>query len=155
MLSATHNRDAPHLALEAFLPYRLSILANTVSNAIAREYQGRFGLTIPEWRVMAVLGRFGPDVATGICERTAMDKVTVSRAMNRLIDGGLVNSSADDSDRRRAIARLTRKGRSVHDKIVPVALEHERRIVSTLTTAEMAELDRLLAKLQATASTNG
>ena len=155
MSSATHNRDAPHLALAAFLPYRLSILANTVSNAIAREYQGRFGLTIPEWRVMAVLGRFGPDVATGICERTAMDKVTVSRAMNRLIDGGLVNRSADDSDRRRAIARLTRKGRSVHDKIVPVALEHERRIVSTLTTAEMAELDRLLAKLQATASANG
>ena len=155
MSSATHNRNAPHLALEAFLPYRLSILANTVSNAIAREYQGRFVLTIPEWRVMAVLGRFGPDVATGIGERTAMDKVTVSRAMNRLIDGGLVNRSADDSDRRRAIARLTRKGRSVHDKIVPVALEHERRIVSTLTTAEMAELDRLLAKLQATASTNG
>jgi DNA-binding MarR family transcriptional regulator len=155
MSSATHDRDAPHFALEAFLPYRLSILANTVSNAIAREYQGRFGLTIPEWRVMAVLGRFGRDVATGICERTAMDKVMVSRAMNRLIDGGLVNRSADDSDRRRGITRITRKGRSVHDKIVPVALEHERRILSTLTTAEIAEFDRLLAKLQATAFTNG
>ena len=121
-----HGSAKPHLALEAFLPYRMSILSNTVSNAIARDYHDQFGLTVPEWRVMAVLGRFGPDAATELCARTAMDKVTVSRAMNRLIDHGLITRSSDSDDRRRVIARLTRKGKSIHDKIVPVALAHER-----------------------------
>ena len=96
---------------------------------------------------MAVLGRFGPDVSTGICTRTAMDKVTVSRAMSRLIKQGLVEKASDADDRRRSIARLTRKGRAVHDKIVPVALEHERRLSASLTDAEARSLDRLLDKL--------
>ena len=143
-----HGSAKPHLALEAFLPYRMSILSNTVSNAIARDDHDQFGLTVPEWRVMAVLGRFGPDAATELCARTAMDKVTVSRAMNRLIDHGLITRSSDSDDRRRVIARLTRKGKSIHDKIVPVALAHERNLLAALEPGEAATLDRLLAKLQ-------
>jgi len=148
MPDTAHGSARTHLALETFLPYRLSILSNTVSNAIARDYHEQFGLTVPEWRVMAVLGRFGPDAATGICSRTAMDKVTVSRAMNRLIDHGLITRSSDSDDRRRVIARLTRKGKSIHDKIVPVALAHERNLLAALEPGEAATLDRLLAKLQ-------
>ena len=148
MADTAHGSAKPHLALEAFLPYRMSILSNTVSNAIARDYQDQFGLTVPEWRVMAVLGRFGPDAATGLCARTAMDKVTVSRAMNRLIEHGLITRNSDSDDRRRVIARLTRKGQSIHDKIVPVALAHERNLLAALEPGEAATLDRLLAKLQ-------
>lgn len=148
MTDGAPDSAKPHLALETFLPYRLSILSNTVSNAIAREYQGRFGLTVAEWRVMAVLGRFGPDIATGICARTAMDKVTVSRAMTRLIGSGLIKRSPDTADRRRVIVRLTRKGQSVHDKIVPVALDYERGLRETLTPDETRAFDRLLDKLQ-------
>jgi len=148
MADTAHGSAKPHLALEAFLPYRLSILSNTVSNAIARDYHERFGLTVAEWRVMAVLGRFGPDAATGLGARTAMDKVTVSRAMTRLIDRGLITRSSDSGDRRRVIARLTRKGKSIHDKIVPVALAHEQNLLTALDRNEAATLDRLLAKLQ-------
>jgi len=148
MADTAHGSAKPHLALEAFLPYRLSILSNTVSNAIARDYHERFGLTVAEWRVMAVLGRFGPDAATGLGARTAMDKVTVSRAMTRLIDRGLITRSSDSGDRRRVIARLTRKGKSIHDKIVPVALAHEQNLLTALDRNEAAILDRLLAKLQ-------
>lgn len=151
MPDTAHGSASPHLALEAFLPYRLSLLSNTVSNAIARDYHERFGLTVPEWRVMAVLGRFGPDSAKGICDHTAMDKVTVSRAMNRLSTQAMITRRADDGDRRRVIARLTRKGKSVHDKIVPVALAHERRLHTALTAAEVKSLDRLLGKLQTAA----
>lgn len=147
MADAAQGSTKPHLALETFLPYRLSILANMVSNAIARDYHAQFGLTVPEWRLMAVLGRFGPDVATGLCARTAMDKVTVSRAMTRLIENGHISRGSDPKDRRRVIARLTRKGKSVHDKIVPVALAHERDLLAALDKAEAATLDRLLAKL--------
>lgn len=141
--------SSPHLVLEEFLPYRLSVLSNTVSNAIARDYQSKFGLTVAEWRVMAVLGRFGPDSATGIGARTAMDKVTVSRATTRLIERGLVSRSTDTGDRRRAISKLTRKGRSIHDRIVPVALAHERRMLDALDDVEIGTLGALLAKLQA------
>ena len=151
MPDAAQDSEHPHLILETFLPYQLSILSNTVSNAIARDYQERFGLSVPEWRVLAVLGRFGPDSASGVCDHTAMDKVTVSRAMNRLAQQGLIEREADAGDRRRVIARLTRKGRTTHDKIVPVALAHERRLRDTLSAGEARTLDRLLAKLQAAA----
>lgn len=153
MPDTAHGSASTHLVLEEFLPYRLSILSNTVSNAIARDYRDQFGMTVPEWRVMAVLGRFGPDAATGICTRTAMDKVTVSRAMTRLINHGLVTRSSDSGDRRRIIAKLTRKGRTVHDKIVPVALAHEHNLVTALDPDEAATLRRLLAKLQDRADT--
>ncbi|MEP4377507.1 MAG: MarR family winged helix-turn-helix transcriptional regulator [Alphaproteobacteria bacterium] len=153
MANATSVSASAHLDLEAFLPYRLSILANTVSNAIARDYHDRFGLTVPEWRVMAVLGRFGPEMATEICARTAMDKVTVSRAMTRLIKRDLITRTSDPRDRRRMIARLTRKGQSIHDKIVPVATAHERNLLEALGPGEAKALDRLLAKLQDRADT--
>lgn len=157
MAKAKHGSatGSPHLALEHFLPYRLSILSNTVSNAIARDYQEKFGLTVPEWRVMAVLGRFGPDAATGIGARTAMDKVTVSRATNRLIERDLVLRSTDASDRRRAILELTQKGRNIHDRIVPVALAHERGMLDALNRKEIETLDALLAKLQSRADGDG
>ncbi|MBT4905278.1 MAG: winged helix-turn-helix transcriptional regulator [Rhodospirillaceae bacterium] len=148
MPDTAHGSARTHLALETFLPYRLSILSNTVSNAIARDYHEQFGLTVPEWRVMAVLGRFGPDAATGICSRTAMDKVTVSRAMTRLMDRDLITRNSDSADRRRVIARLTRKGRSIHDKIIPVALAHEEQLVAALSPAEAKTFGRLLTKLQ-------
>lgn len=153
MSATAHGSARSHLALEKFLPYRLSILSNTVSNAIARDYQDRFGLSVAEWRVMAVLGRFGPDAATGICARTAMDKVTVSRAVTRLINHDLITRHEDKGDRRRIIAKLTRKGKTIHDKIVPVALAHEQNLVAALDADEAATLDRLLGKLQDRADT--
>src|SRR5690348_4019087 len=91
------------LDLERFLPYRLSVLTNRISTAIARVYVRRFALTVPEWRVMAVLGRFGEMSANAVCERTAMDKVRVSRAVARLAASGRLDRRIDDADRRRAL----------------------------------------------------
>lgn len=138
----------PHLALEKFLPYRLSVLANRVSNAIARDYAGRFGITVPEWRVMAVLGRFGADTATGLCDHTAMDKVTVSRATTRLLSRKLVSRKTDPDDRRRTIFDLSPAGQDIHDQIVPVALSHETQLLEGLDKTERKQLDGLLTKLQ-------
>ena len=87
------------LKLEEFLPYRFSILAKRLSDTLAREYADRFGLTIPEWRVMAVLGHDGDLSASGICDRTLMDKVTVSRAVARLVEQGRLASRVDAADR--------------------------------------------------------
>jgi len=151
----TKNTQAPlesQLVLEQFLPYRLSILSNTVSNTIAREYRDLFGLSIPEWRVMAVLGRFGPLSASGACERTAMDKVGVSRAVAQLIAQGLVKRQTDPNDRRRSILKLTARGVRTHRKIVPIARGRESELAAALTLKERRSLDTLLAKLQQRAS---
>lgn len=141
------NTDS-QLILEQFLPYRLSILSNTVSNTIAREYRELFGLSIPDWRVMAVLGRFGPLSASGVCERTAMDKVTVSRAVSQLIEQKLIKRDTDPTDRRRSILKLTARGARTHRKIVPIARGRETELAAALTEKERRSLDTLLAKLQ-------
>ena len=145
------NTEA-QLVLEQFLPYRLSILSNTVSNTIARDYRDLFGLSIPEWRVMAVLSRFGPAIAGGICERTAMDKVTVSRAVARLIEQKFATRATDPNDRRRSILQLTARGVRIHAQIVPIARGRESELAAVLTTAGRQNADVLLAKLQQRAS---
>src|SRR6266576_1279101 len=108
------NLPPSELALERFLPYRLSVLTNRISTAIARIYVRRFALTVPEWRVMAVLGRFGAMSANAVCERTAMDKVRVSRAVARLATCGRLDRRIDDADRRRALLALTPQGRAIY-----------------------------------------
>lgn len=138
--------------LEQFLPYRLSILSNTVSNTIAREYRELFGLSIPEWRVMAVLGHFGPTSAGGVAERTAMDKVTVSRAVSQLTGQKFIKSETDPADRRRSILKLTARGARTHQKIVPLARVRESELAEALTVKERRSLDTLLSKLQQRAS---
>lgn len=148
--SAATAEGAP-LALDRFLPYRLSVLANTVSTSIARVYAHRFGLSVPEWRVMAVLGMSPPLTAGDVCGRTAMDKVRVSRAVARLLRGGLLDRRVDAGDRRRAFLTLSRKGRRVYRDIIPLALGAEAQLNAALAPEELRQLDGLITKLQARA----
>ena len=136
------------LDLEHFLPYRLSVLSNTVSSALAGAYARRFGLTIPQWRVVAVLARSPGLSAAGVAERTAMDKVAVSRAVTGLARSGRVRRVLAVSDRRRSVLTLTARGRAVYRQIVPLALAYERRLLRELSPAEQAQFDRLLGRLQ-------
>jgi len=137
------------LVLENFLPYRLSILSNRVSRAIAARYAKTFDLTIPEWRIIAVLGRRPGLTAKEIAEATEMDKVAVSRAVARLVGAKRVQARADDEDARRQILALTSQGESVHARIAPIALAAEERLLRTLDTRERRELDALLDRLLA------
>ena len=137
------------LKLEQFLPYRLSILSNRVSQSIAREYEQRFDLSVTEWRVMAVLARFEALSAREVAERTAMDKVAVSRALARLVESGRVNRRTHDGDKRRSVLRLSAKGWKIHDAVAPLALEHERELMAHLTVAEREVLSQILDKLTA------
>jgi len=139
-----------HLDLETYLPYRLSILSNTISGAIAALYESRHGLSVADWRLMAVLG-MDPDrplTQTALCARTRMDKVQVSRAVKRLLDFGHIAREVDAADRRRAHLRLTKSGRSVYGAVAPATLEWERELLSRLTPAEAAILDTVIARLQ-------
>jgi DNA-binding MarR family transcriptional regulator len=135
------------LHLERFLPYRLSVLSNTISQAIAREYARRFDLSVTEWRVIAVLGRFAGISASEVAEHTAMDKVAVSRAVNSLIETGRVKRATHGDDRRRSVLDLSAKGRKVYDEIAPRALAYERLLLDALDADERRWLDRILDKL--------
>lgn len=138
--------DKP-LKLEEFLPYRLSILSNTVSRAIASSYSERFELSISEWRVIAVLSRFPGISAAQVAERTAMDKVAVSRAVSRLVDAGRVQRDFADADRRRSILALTKDGHAIYKEIRPIALHYEDTLLKGLSETEKQQLDALLTKL--------
>ena len=146
-------RAGDGLILEEFLPYRLSVLMLRISNSIARSYEQRFRLSVPEWRVMAVLGRFGPLSQNGVAEKTQMDKVRVSRAVARLAKAGRVSRRIDRADRRRSVLALTPAGEAIHREIVPHARRVEARLLAGLTPAERAALDHLIAKLEARATT--
>ena len=135
------------LVLEDFLPYRLSILSNRVSRAIAARYAKAFDLTIPEWRIIAVLGRRPGLTAKEIAEATEMDKVAVSRAVARLVAARRIATRSDPSDARRQLLALTREGESVHARVAPIALESEQKLLSTLDERERAELDGLMDRL--------
>jgi DNA-binding MarR family transcriptional regulator len=137
------------LKLETFLPYRLSVVSNQVSQGIAETYAERFGLSVTEWRVIAILGRFPNSQASQIVERSAMDKVAISRAVRRLLDSGLVYRKRDDSDRRAKPLSLSERGREVFAAIVPAALAYERRLLGALTSDEQNMLVTLLDKLEA------
>ncbi|MCB1555130.1 MAG: MarR family transcriptional regulator [Xanthomonadales bacterium] len=145
---ATAN-EHPILNLEHFLPYRLSVLSNRVSADIARFYQNRFGLSVTEWRAMAVLGRFPGISAMEVAERTAMDKVAVSRAVNALLGRELLTRAFHESDRRRSMLRLSESGRQVYDEIVPLALRLEASLLDAFSDDEKQQLGRLLDKLDA------
>ena len=135
------------LILEEFLPYRLSITSHTVSTNIARVYEKRFGVSIPEWRVIAILGRYPGLSAVEVADRTLMDKVAVSRAVTKLIKAGRIDRQFADADRRRSILNLSEKGREVHDEVAALALEFERELLDGIDTDEVERLNAVMDKL--------
>ena len=135
------------LDLKHFLPYRLSVLSNRISSAIAREYSARFDLGITEWRVMAVLGRYPGLSANQVAQRTAMDKVAVSRAVARMLDNGRLLREVDGDDRRRSVLKLSEAGYAIYDQVVPLALGFEAHLMAEMTQEERDLLFRLLDRL--------
>lgn len=141
------NKNDKELILEDFLPYRLAILSHTVSSLIARVYDKRFGLTIPEWRVIAIVGRFPGLSAVEVAERTMLDKVAVSRAVTKLIKAGRLDREFADADRRRSILNLSEAGRKVHDEIAPLALAMEDDLLHGLDEEQIATLNAVIERL--------
>lgn len=141
--------------LADFLPYLLSVTSNAVSDRIADEYRARFGLKIPEWRVMAVLGDAGPLTQRELVGATRMDKVAVNRACKVLEERGLLARSPNARDGRSHHLELTGPGRSVHGEIMPIALDMERRLFAPLSPGEIQTFKGLLARIYTQAASHG
>jgi DNA-binding MarR family transcriptional regulator len=140
------------LALDDYLPFRLSVASNAVSRLIARAYEDRFGLSIPQWRLMAVLAQDGALTPGAIVARTAMDKVTVSRAAQGLLRRHLIGRDAHEADGRSHRLSLTLQGARLHGEIAPLALAYEAALLSGLAPGEVVALKHLLKRLEGAAN---
>ena len=146
---------AKRLVLDDFIPYRLSITSNLASDSIARTYESLFGLTIPEWRLIAVIAETGGITQQAIGARTLMDKVTVSRAAIALVDRGLLVRQANPEDRRSHLLELTDAGRDLYAAVSPKALDLEDRIFAAFDPAEVAQFMDMLRRVEAVTAAIG
>ncbi len=137
--------------LDDFIPYQLSTASNAVSDLISNEYKSRFGLKIPEWRVMAVLGSRGASTQRQLVEATLMDKVTVNRAVKTLVDRELLGRSPNNADGRSHHLLLSQTGRDLYDQIMPAAEVMEKKIMTVLTAEDQRQLSAMLAKIKQSA----
>ena len=135
-------------SLAEFLPYQMSITSNAVSGRIALEYRQRFGLSVPEWRIMAVLGDSGPRTQRELTQLTLMDKVAVNRACKVLEERGLAVRQPNAADGRSHLLQLTPSGTAMRNQIMPLALEMERRLFANFTPQELETFRKLLARVR-------
>lgn len=138
---------ALRLKLERFLPYRLVVSATLASRALARIYNHHFGISIPEWRVMAMLGQFDRLTARDVGELSHMHKTKVSRAVTGLAERGLVEKTPNRDDRREAFLSLTAPGRRIYDQVAPLALAFEKSLIDDIPPGEMQAFERVLSTL--------
>ncbi len=144
-------RSATRLVLDEFIPYRLSVVSNLVSDGIAKTYEALFGLTIPEWRLVAVTAESDGITQQAIGQRTRMDKVTVSRAAIALVDRGLLTRAANPDDRRSHLLLLSAAGQELYAAIAPKALDLEARLFAQFEPAEVAQFMAMLRRIEALA----
>jgi len=133
--------------LEQFLPFRISVLSNRVSANIARIYGDRYGIAIPEWRVITILALYPGSSASEVSDRSAMDKVAVSRAVARLLERGFIRRETHGDDRRRSMLALSGSGRQVYETVAPLVNEMEQRLMSVLNDEERRALEGLIDRL--------
>jgi DNA-binding MarR family transcriptional regulator len=134
------------LELQDFLPHRLNVLSSLVSQALTQVY-GRYGIGIPEWRVLVSLGQFGVMTGKAIGSRTHMHKTKVSRAVAQLEQRKLLARRANRDDLREAFLSLTPAGRAIYEELAPRALEFTDRLSEVVAPADRAAFDRAVRQL--------
>ncbi len=146
--SMSGMKDTDTLHLDDYLPYRLSVASNQVSQFIAKLYQDRFGLSIWQWRVLAILGAHDGLTAGEVATRAAMDKMAVSRAVSSLLSRGLIERKTSSRDARARILSLTGTGIGIYEEIAPMAREQEERLLSELSEQEIETVTNFLRALE-------
>lgn len=146
------DKAPARLELERFLPYRLNVLAETVSGSLSRHYAEQYGISVPEWRVLATLGQYERMTATAIGTHSRMHKTKVSRAIAMLEAKGYVARERNRDDMRAAFVTLLPAGRTVYGALVPEALGFERDLLAALSAEERRGLMAIIDALEARAA---
>jgi DNA-binding MarR family transcriptional regulator len=140
------------LDLNSHIATKVAIFANRLSRSASRFYRKRYGFGVVEWRVMMFVGHATETRANRICRETDLDKGAVSRSLNVLVRMGIVSVREDGADNRRNNVALTAKGRALHDRLVPVALERQRELLLDVTPEEARAFSDLIDRLQSNVS---
>jgi DNA-binding MarR family transcriptional regulator len=140
------GENAP-LQLQHFLPYQLNVVSSLVSQALSRVYARRYGIDVPEWRVLVTLGQFGVMTAKAIGAHTHMHKTKVSRAVAQMEKRRLITRRANRDDLREAFLSLTASGRTMYEEVAPHAIDFARRLTEILTHADREAFNRALQQL--------
>ena len=146
-VSIARARLGPMGRLEDFIPYKLSVVANRVSQSIGRLFETKFNIQMPEWRIMMALYAYGELLFHEVVSRTSMDKARVSRAQRRLVDLRMIRTYGDPADGRRVFLKLTPAGVKICEAILPEAAEREAWFLEVLDSDEHRQLDVILNKL--------
>ena len=146
--SPAPTTPTPALLLTNYTPFRLNRLAQGVSDRVAEVYKQKFGLEIPEWRVIATVGPAWSCTAQHIADTTRMHKTRVSRAIANLVKRDLVERTSNADDRREMELRLTKSGRAMYTELVPLALERERALLACLNEDELRSFHEALDRLE-------
>ena len=133
--------------LDDFLPYQLAAAAERISAGFSQTYRARFGLSIPEWRIMAHLSQTNALSVRDIHQRAGLEKSKASRAAARLEARELVQKKGGSTDKRLIELTLTDKGRKLIEDLIPIAREFEAEVVAGLTPDERTALTSALLKL--------
>jgi DNA-binding MarR family transcriptional regulator len=139
------------LDLERFLPYRLNVVAEAVSQALSRLYRQRYGIGVPEWRVLATLGQYRGMTAKQIGAHSRMHKTKVSRAVAGLEERGFLSREANPADMREVFLALTPEGDRIYRDLVPEVMNFAAALTADLTSQERQLFDNLLLRIEATA----
>ena len=145
--TAAGRGDNAPLKLEQFLPYRLNVVASLVSQALSRIYADRYGIGVPEWRVLVTLGQYGMMTGKAIGQHSHMHKTKVSRAVALLESRKLVTRRANRADLREAFLALTPSGRAMYDDLAPIALDFANRLSEIVEPTDRAAFERAVDRL--------
>ncbi len=144
--------DNNRLDLDRYVPAMLTFLANKLATGASLSYRKHFGIGVVEWRLIALLAVEDKITANRICQVIGLDKSAVSRSLQLLEAAGRISGEVDSKDARRYAVSLTAEGKALHDRVIKVALERERRLLSDFSAAEVDTLVKLLARMQAKVS---
>ncbi|MBL4852791.1 MAG: MarR family transcriptional regulator [Robiginitomaculum sp.] len=133
--------------LKNFLPYKLSILSQSVSGLIATEYESKFGLSMNQWRCLVIINARQPITAQAISDLTLLDKMTISRTVRTLKSRKLIQTETPGTDARRRLLSLTKSGNQIYNEVIPIAKNYESRLLASLTPKEQHTLEVVMAKL--------
>jgi DNA-binding MarR family transcriptional regulator len=145
--AAAGRGDSAPLKLEQFLPYRLNVVASLVSQALSRIYADRYGIGVPEWRVLVTLGQYGMMTGKAIGSHSHMHKTKVSRAVALLEKRKLVTRRVNRADLREAFLALTPAGRAMYDDLAPIALDFANRLSEVVDAADRPAFERAVDRL--------
>lgn len=146
------DQNKPDFDLQDFFPYQVRVFYKAVSQSVTNIYSSLHGLSVQEWRVMAVLGNNQPLTASELVEMSSMDKVQISRAIKKLEETGLLYRQEDHEDRRRVHLTLSRRGNEIFKELVPLVKELEKDLLAGLSEDELNTLLTLMEKVRTNAT---